>query len=283
MARRQALGRGLDDLLTDAMGSRRSVPIDQIAPNPRQPRRAVDGGELGGLVTSIRRHGVLQPLIVTRDAAATGRFVLVAGERRWRAAQRAGLAEVPVTIVTADDAARLELALVENLQREDLPPLDRARAYRALMQELDLSQTEVARRLGMSRPAVANSLRLLELDTESRRELESGRISEGHARALLGVPAGLERARMLEQIVGEGLSVRAAERRARGSAGAGRRPKNGQADLELERLAERLQRRYSTRVSIRGTAESGRIVIEYYSVDELDTLTGELLGKERFT
>ena len=283
MARRQALGRGLDDLLTDAMGSRRSVPIDQIAPNPRQPRRAVDGGELGGLVTSIRRHGVLQPLIVTRDAAAIGRFVLVAGERRWRAAQRAGLAEVPVTIVTADDAARLELALVENLQREDLPPLDRARAYRALMQELDLSQTEVARRLGMSRPAVANSLRLLELDTESRRELESGRISEGHARALLGVPAGLERARMLEQIVGEGLSVRAAERRARGSAGAGRRPKNGQADLELERLAERLQRRYSTRVSIRGTAESGRIVIEYYSVDELDTLTGELLGKERFT
>ncbi len=283
MARRQALGRGLDDLLTDAMGSRRSVPIDQIAPNPRQPRRAVDGGELGGLVTSIRRHGVLQPLIVTRDAAATGRFVLVAGERRWRAAQRAGLAEVPVTIVTADDAARLELALVENLQREDLPPLDRARAYRALMQELDLSQTEVARRLGMSRPAVANSLRLLELDTESRRELESGRISEGHARALLGVPAGLERARMLEQIVGEALSVRAAERRARGSAGAGRRPRNGQADLELERLAERLQRRYSTRVAIRGTAESGRIVIEYYSTDELDTLTGELLGKERFT
>ena len=283
MARRQALGRGLDDLLTDAMGSRRSVPIDQIAPNPRQPRRAVDGGELGGLVTSIRRHGVLQPLIVTRDAAATGRFVLVAGERRWRAAQRAGLAEVPVTIVTADDAARLELALVENLQREDLPPLDRARAYRALMQELDLSQTEVARRLGMSRPAVANSLRLLELDTESRRELEGGRISEGHARALLGVPAGLERARMLEQIVGEALSVRAAERRARGSAGAGRRPKNGQADLELERLAERLQRRYSTRVLIRGTAKSGRIVIEYYSADELDTLTGELLGKERFT
>ena len=283
MARRQALGRGLDDLLTDAMGSRRSVPIDQIAPNPRQPRRAVDGGELGGLVTSIRRHGVLQPLIVTRDAAATGRFVLVAGERRWRAAQRAGLAEVPVTIVTADDAARLELALVENLQREDLPPLDRARAYRALMQELDLSQTEVARRLGMSRPAVANSLRLLELDTESRRELESGRISEGHGRALLGVPAGLERARMLEQIVGEALSVRAAERRARGSAGAGRRPKNGEADLELERLAGRLQRRYSTRVSIRGTAESGRIVIEYYSADELDTLTGELLGKERFT
>ena len=283
MARRQALGRGLDDLLTDAMGSRRSVPIDQIAPNPWQPRRAVDGGELGGLVTSVRRHGVLQPLIVTRDAAATGRFVLVAGERRWRAAQRAGLAEVPVTIVTADDAARLELALVENLQREDLPPLDRARAYRALMQELDLSQTEVARRLGMSRPAVANSLRLLELDTESRRELESGRISEGHARALLGVPAGLERARMLEQIVGEALSVRAAERRARGSAGAGRRPKNGQADLELERLAERLQRRYSTRVAIRGTAESGRIVIEYYSADELDTLTGELLGKERFT
>ncbi len=283
MARRQALGRGLDDLLTDAMGSRRSVPIDQIAPNPRQPRRAVDGGELGGLVTSIRRHGVLQPLIVTRDAAATGRFVLVAGERRWRAAQRAGLAEVPVTIVTADDAARLELALVENLQREDLPPLDRARAYRALMQELDLSQTEVARRLGMSRPAVANSLRLLELDTESRRELEGGRISEGHARALLGVPAGLERARMLEQIVGEALSVRAAERRARGSAGAGRRPKNGQADLELERLAERLQRRYSTRVLIRGTAKSGRIVIEYYSADELDTLAGELLGKERFT
>ncbi len=283
MARRQALGRGLDDLLTDAMGSRRSVPIDQIAPNPRQPRRAVDGGELGGLVTSIRRHGVLQPLIVTRDAAATGRFVLVAGERRWRAAQRAGLAEVPVTIVTADDAARLELALVENLQREDLPPLDRARAYRALMQELDLSQTEVARRLGMSRPAVANSLRLLELDAESRRELEGGRISEGHARALLGVPAGLERARMLEQIVGEALSVRAAERRARGSAGVGRRPRNGQADLELERLAERLQRRYSTRVAIRGTAESGRIVIEYYSADELDTLTGELLGKERFT
>ncbi len=283
MARRQALGRGLDDLLTDAMGSRRSVPIDQIAPNPRQPRRAVEGGELGGLVTSIRRHGVLQPLIVTRDAAVTGRFVLVAGERRWRAAQRAGLAEVPVTIVTADEAARLELALVENLQREDLPPLDRARAYRALMQELDLSQTEVARRLGMSRPAVANSLRLLELDTESRRELESGRISEGHGRALLGVPAGLERARMLEQIVGEALSVRAAERRARGSAGAGRRPKNGQADLELERLAERLQRRYSTRVSIRGTAKSGRIVIEYYSADELETLTGELLGKERFT
>ncbi len=283
MARRQALGRGLDDLLTDAMGTRRSVPIEQIAPSPRQPRRAKNGGELGGLVTSIRRHGVLQPVIVTRDAVAAGRFVLVAGERRWRAAQQAGLAEVPVTIVTADDADRLELALVENLQREDLPALDRAEAYRSMIEEFDLSQTEVARRLGMSRPAVANSLRLLDLDPESRRELENGRISEGHARALLGVAAGPKRTRMLEQIVGEALSVRAAERRTRRSTGARRRSENGQADLELERLAERLQRRYSTRVSIRGTAESGRIVIEYYSADELDTLTGELLGEERFT
>lgn len=283
MAGRQALGRGLDDLLTDAMGARRSVPIDQIEPSPRQPRRARNGGELGGLVTSIRRHGVLQPLIVTRDTGSAGRFVLVAGERRWRAAGEAGLAEVPVTIVTADDADRLELALVENLQREDLPALDRAQAYRAMMEEFDLSQAEVARRLGMSRPAVANSLRLLDLDPQSRHELENGRISEGHARALLGVEAGPKRTRVLEQIADETLSVRATERRARRSTGARRRSENGQADLELERLAERLQRRYSTRVSIRGTAEAGRIVIEYYSADELDTLTGELLDEERFT
>ncbi len=283
MANRQALGRGLDDLLQETLGDRRSLPVERIEPNPQQPRQALDREDLEGLAASIRRHGVLQPLIVSRHPERAGLYVLVAGERRWRAAQMADVREVPVTIVTADQRRQLELALVENLQRIGLAPLERARAYRVMLEEFGLTQTELAETVGMSRPAVANTLRILDLDAESQGQLANGRISEGHARALLSVAEGRLRQRLLLEIVAQSLSVRAAERRARALGGRGgeapivRLPER--LDVELRHLTRRLQRTLGTRVNVRGTREKGRLMIDYSSTEELDALAERLLSE----
>ena len=187
MAPRRALGRGLGDVFAETLGSRRTLALTNIEPNPRQPRQGLVEAELEGLAASISRYGVLQPIVVSERADHPGRFYLVAGERRWRAAGMAGLTEVPASIVTVDDRRQLELALVENLQRSDLSPLDRSHAYRVLMDEFGLTQEAVAAALGVSRSAVANALRLLSLDEASLAALREGEITEGHARALLAV------------------------------------------------------------------------------------------------
>ncbi|MBM4436969.1 MAG: ParB/RepB/Spo0J family partition protein [Actinobacteria bacterium] len=280
MGTRRALGRGLEELLTDSLGERRSIAVGRIRPNPHQPRSAMAPDGLEGLAESIRRHGVLQPLVVTASPDEPGTYLLVAGERRLRAAERAGLTTVPVTVVKAAERELLELALVENVQRADLPPLDRAQAYRALQEEFGRSQAEVAEAVGLSRSAVANTLRLLELDAESREQLAAGRITEGHARALLSVASGPARAALLRQILEGGLPVRESEHRAqaaRAGTGAGRSRPARPADPDVADLVSQLQRALGTRVEVAGKADRGRVVVHYYDRDGRDTLIERLL------
>ncbi|MCY4110307.1 MAG: ParB/RepB/Spo0J family partition protein [Chloroflexi bacterium] len=286
MASRRALGRGLENVFADTLGARRSVPLSSIEPNPRQPRQGIGDGELEGLAASIRRHGVLQPVMVSARDDHPGRYYLVAGERRWRAARLAGLREVPATIVTVDDRQQLELALVENLQRTDLDPLDRSQAYRVMLEEFELTQEGVAEALGVSRSSVANALRLLNLDEASLDALRAGEISEGHARALLSVADVAARGRLLAAIKKNGLSVREAERWAAAGDGddrsqeapASRSPTEAEIawNREVGSVLERIQRNLGTRVRLRGGGRRGRIVLEYYSEEELAQLIDRL-------
>ena len=227
--------------------------------------------------------GWLQPVMVSARDDHPGRYYLVAGERRWRAARLAGLSEVPATIVTVDDRRQLELALVENLQRTDLSPLDRAQAYRVMMSEFAMTQDGVAESLGVSRPSVANALRLLNLDEASQNALRAGEISEGHARALLSVSDPAARARLLAAIKQQGLSVREAERWAQGpGAGERERPvRQRSADdqawsREVGSALEGIQRNLGTRVRVRGGEKRGRVELEYYSSEELTQLIDRL-------
>ncbi|MCY4113859.1 MAG: ParB/RepB/Spo0J family partition protein [Chloroflexi bacterium] len=284
MASRRALGRGLENVFADTLGARRSVPVSSIEANPRQPRQGIGEGELEGLAESIRRHGVLQPVMVSARDDHPGRYYLVAGERRWRAARLAGLSEVPATIVTVDGRQQLELALVENLQRTDLDPLDRSQAYRVLLEEFGLTQEGVAEALGVSRPSVANALRLLNLDEASLNALRASEISEGHARALLSVSDVSARSRLLAAIKEQGLSVREAERWAAAGEGrsqpsrASRSPTEAEIawNREVGSVLERIQRNLGTRVRLRGGERRGRIVLEYYSEEELAQLIDRL-------
>jgi ParB family transcriptional regulator, chromosome partitioning protein len=226
-APRRGLGRGLEVLLGGvAPGAPElaQIPVDAIHPNARQPRRRFGAEETTGLAESIRSQGVLQPVVVRPRAA--GGYELIAGERRWRAAREAGVATVPALVRVADDRDTLLLALVENVAREDLSPLEEARAYATLIDEFDLSLGEVAARVGRSKPAVSNRIRLLELPQDVLEMVADGRLTEGHARAVLAVPDYEERRALARRIVREGLSVRAAERAAR-EAGARRRPRRG--------------------------------------------------------
>ncbi len=282
--RRPGLGKGLDALIpggeSPASGGVQYVPIEAIRPNPRQPRSYLDETKLEELAQSIREHGVIQPLVVTQSAEA-GQYILIAGERRWRAAQRAGLQRVPVILREASDQQRLELALIENLQRDDLNPLETAEAYRQLHEEFGLSHEAIAQRVGKSRVAVSNALRLLKLPEEVKAALQQGRISEGHARALLGLPTPEAQVAALQQVLKQGLTVRQTEALVRRLTGQGgrRRPKSSASPQppELRDLEERLQSRLGTKVRVRGGPEQGTIVIHYYSAEELDALLAHLL------
>ena len=283
MASRRALGRGLENVFADTLGSRRSLSLTSIEPNPRQPRQGIGDAELEGLAASIRRHGVLQPIMVSARTDHPGRYYLVAGERRWRAARLAGLEEVPASIVTVDDRQQLELALVENLQRADLNPLDRSHAYRVLMEEFGVTQEGVAEALGVSRSSVANALRLLNLDEASLSALRAGEITEGHARALLSVTDRGARARLVAAIRERGLSVRDAERWALSPEGEAREKPSRRRSTETEAwsrevgsVLERIQRSLGTRVRLRGGETRGRIELEYYSEEELAQLIDRL-------
>ncbi len=288
--RHNALGRGLDALIpsapqlsrveprrVDAAGGLSELPVDEIDPNPEQPRRHFDPEQLAQLADSLRRHGVLQPVVVRR---AGERFELVVGERRWRAAVAAGLATIPCVISDSTPGDRLELALVENVQRRDLNPIELAHAYRALA-SAGATQQEIGERVGMDRSSVANCLRLLELSREIQEDVETNRLSMGHAKALMQVQ-GPERQRHLrDQIVREGLSVREAERRGRVAAGPApkraERRERSPGDPELVRLADQLRQRFQTRVRVRGGVERGRIELEFYGSEDLDRIARLLL------
>jgi ParB family chromosome partitioning protein len=237
VAERRGMGRGLAAILSVAPGEElepelREISVEVIEPNPRQPRKAFDDEALLALSDSVRERGVLQPVLVRPRAG--GRFELVAGERRWRAAQLAGLETVPAVVRTEGDAESLELALIENMAREDLNPLEEARACAALVEELGLTREEVGRRVGRSRVAVSNLLRLLDLPDDVLDLLVSGELAEGHARALLLCPDHGERRRLAREAAANGWSVREVEDRARSAAGrdkpARRRPRGVSAD-----------------------------------------------------
>ncbi len=251
------------------------IPVDQIRPSPRQPRASIGEEALEELVASVREHGVLQPVIVR---PLPGGYELVAGERRWRAAVAAGLRAVPAVVREMDDRAAAEAALVENLQREDLNPVDRARAYLRLVEEFHLTQEEVAQRVGKSQSAVANSLRLLSLPNEVLASLESGRISEGHARALLSIQ---DTSRMLEvwkRVESRGLSVRETETLAR-SLVISREMKKVKKSRDLENLEAELSSVLGSPVRISSNRDdSWTISIKLYSMEDLNRLVEQLKG-----
>lgn len=279
----RGLGRGLGALLPEEQvggptSALREVPVERVRPNPRQPRRAFDEEPLAALAASISALGVLQPILV-RDLGG-GDYELIAGERRWRAVQRAGLSTIPVLVREADDLASLEQAVVENLHRSDLNPLEEAAAYAQLLEDFSLTHDQLAARMGRSRQAVTNTVRLLQLSAPVQGHVVAGRLSAGHARALLGCPDRASQEELGERAVREGLSVRAVEeavrRLVRGqegrtraasgrSSGSARSP--GMEDLEAL-LAEHLD----TRVSVEETGGNGRIVVEFADLDDLERL-----------
>ncbi|MDE2768227.1 MAG: ParB/RepB/Spo0J family partition protein [Chloroflexota bacterium] len=269
---RKVVGGDPSDAIENAPSERRSILLDRIEPNPQQPRRRFDPAEEAALAESIRRHGVLQPLLVTPTTTRPGHFVLVAGERRWRAARTAGLTEAPVTVIAADAQRRSELALVENMQRRDLGPMERAGAYQALIDDFGKTQAQVADIAGVGRSTVANTLRLQKLDAEMQQALSEGRITESHGRTLVGISDAATRRRLFLQMLTGRLSLRQAERAARRTVAPSQAP-----DVELEHVAERLQWRLGTRVRFVGGRKRGRIQIEYRDPEDLDTLLSMLL------
>jgi ParB family transcriptional regulator, chromosome partitioning protein len=235
---RRGLGRGLDVLIGGgAQADLAHIPVDAVHPNPRQPRRRIDGEAVSGLAESIRQQGIVQPVVVRPRPA--GGWELIAGERRWRAAREAGLKSLPAVVRHADDRDSLLLALVENVAREQLSPVEEARAYAVLMDEFVLTLAEVAERVGRSKPAVANRLRLLDLPDDVLGMVERAELTEGHARAVLAVPGQEERRALASLIVRRGLSVRAAEQAARW-AGARQRPRKQSAPVDAA-LADRVR------------------------------------------
>lgn len=278
---RKALGKGLEALFPGPAPLAQAaldltVPVGDIVPNSEQPRRHFAEDALATLADSIRRHGLLQPLVVRRVA---GHYELIAGERRLRAAARAGLERVPVMVREARPGERLELALIENLQRENLTPLEEAEAYKHLLEVYGLTQEEIGERVGKSRPAITNALRLLALPESVKAQLEGGTLSAGHARAVLAVDGADTQERFAREIVDRGLSKSDAERlaAARRPRPAKRRRRGGAVDLHLHGLAEELTRSLGTRVRItRRATRGGSIEIEFYSDPELDRLVERL-------
>lgn len=280
MTRTRGLGRGLGALIPTRAGGLEEVDIDLIVPNPHQPRAVVDEAALQELAESIREHGVLQPLVVGSSDSA-GVFQLIAGERRLRAARIAGLKRVPVVVKEAASRELLEIALVENLQREDLNPLEEAQAYRRLADEFGMTQEEIAGRVGRSRTAVSNSIRLLGLSDEVKATLASAAISEGHARALLGIEDGAARARALREVLDRGLTVRQTEELVRRWPADGatktRAASRRARDPDVASLETRLREASGTKVELHRNARGrGKIVLHFFSDEELESLLSKL-------
>ncbi len=275
----RGLGKGLGALLGDAALQSQesgsvSLPISQVEPGLKQPRKRFDDDALQDLADSIRLHGVIQPLTVRR--LSSGYYQIIAGERRWRASKLAGLTEVPAVIIEADDRKVMELGLIENLQREDLNPMEEAAGYQVLMEEYGLTQEEVSARVGKSRPAVANALRLLALPDPVRDMVENGTLSAGHARAVLAVNGKEQQKRLVQKIAEDGLSVRQAEALAkRLNRQAEEEPPQGREDplrLYRDTAARDLSLSLGRKVTIVQGAKKGKVELEYYDSNDLTAL-----------
>ena len=279
------LGRGLNALLGDpditpsGEGSV-SLPLSQVEPGLNQPRKRFDPEALDELTQSIQTHGIIQPLTVRR--LSTGYYQIIAGERRWRAAKAAGLSEVPAVIIEADDRKVMELGLIENLQREDLNPAEEARGFKVLLEEYGLTQDQLAQQMGKSRPAIANTLRLLALPEELMEWLEDGRLSAGHARALLPLPSPAVQKEAAEKIVLEQLSVRQTEAMVKAMLKEpGEKPKpksllSEEMKLALGELEKDLSGSLGRKVKIAHKGNKGKIELEYYNPDDLELLLDAL-------
>jgi len=278
MNNKRGLGRGLGALLSSTPNEADTlleVAVDEIEPNPNQPRKIFNSNALDELSASIKASGVIQPIIVRKQGSG---YQLVAGERRWRAARQAGLPRVPAIVREVTDAESLELALVENLLREDLNPMEEAEAYDKLLARFGWTQEELSQRVGKERSSIANALRLLRLPPPIQDDLRAGRLTMGHARALLALTIASEQLKLRDEILTHEWSVRATEDTVR-SATAGRppRPKQRRRSPEMTALEEALQRALMTRVKIVGSDRQGRIEVAYADADELERLAG-LLG-----
>lgn len=286
MARKGGLGKGLDALIPGSSGSSQpereagsmEIALDQIVPNPRQPRVQMDETELQGLADSIREHGVLQPLIVSYDGQLD-RYILIAGERRWRASRLAGLENVPVILRQASEQQRLELALIENVQRADLTPLETAEAYHHLIDEFGLTHEEVAARVGKSREAVTNTHRLVKLPEEVKLGLAQGLITEGHARALLSLEASPQvLLDVYKTVVNNKLSVRQTEALVKELNGPRiRRASRKDVPADVQEMEDQLRRYLGTRIKLRYGKDGGSLTIYYFSDEELNDMITKIL------
>lgn len=281
MNAQRGLGRGLEALIPGDGSEQtgiQNVRWEEIRPNPHQPRSPIDEASLVELAASIREHGILQPLVVKREA--DGGYTLIAGERRWRAARLAGLEQVPVLIKDVAPQQMLELALVENIQRADLNPLEEALAYKQLIEEFGLSQGEVARRVGKSRVAVTNTLRLLQAAPAVRQALMEGRISEGHARALLGCVSTAQQEQLLTLVLERDLNVRQTETLVQHAQRAPQPAAPQRPAPDVRALEESFQKRLGTRVRLHAGPKGGRVVIYFYSDEELQSIYRAITGED---
>lgn len=290
MTKKRGLGKGLEALIPPSTGKPASaevqagaveIPVDHISPNPHQPRQTMNQEKLQELADSIGAHGLIQPLVVTRVGSS---YQLIAGERRWRASQLAGLTTVPVIVKETTPQQMLELALVENIQRADLNPLEEAEAYAQLMEEFGLTQEAVAERVGKSRTAVANIIRLLNLPEEARMALASGEISEGHARALLSLKKQRDQLSLLATIINRGLNVRQTEALARQlllGDDAEAKPKRPPLTPHDKTMLAKFESKLGTKIELnRSEDQTGRLVIHFYSQEELQAIFDAILGKD---
>ena len=266
-------------------GNVTELDINKIYPNPNQPRKHFDEEALQELASSIKTHGVIQPLVVNREA--DGKYMIIAGERRWRASNMAGLQKVPVVIKNYTEKQIKEISIIENLQREDLNPIEAARAIKQLMDEYNLTQEAIADRIGKSRPSVANTLRLLSLYPDVVKMIEDGRLSSGHARSLVVVDDTTQQLKLAKQAADGKMSVRDLEKAVKNYLNPPKHAsaKTNEQSLELKELINEMQRVFATKVSAIGNDNKGRIYIDYYSRDDLDRLADmiELLKKKEIT
>lgn len=284
MAKNKGLGRGLDALLDEidapeeARENRLEVNLYDIDTNPNQPRKTFDPEKLAELAASIKRHGIVQPILVKKNGS---RYTIVAGERRYRAARQAGLMKVPVTLTDIDEDTVMEISLVENIQRENLNPIEEAAAIKLLMQQHDLTQEEVSERVGKSRPAIANALRLLTLAKSVQKLIKDGRLSAGHGKMLAGVGDPRVQMELAEKCVESDWSVRRLEDEIRFSEMPKRRRKEKpEPTPEFRSAMHRMRAELGTKVSVQGDEERGKLIIHYYSRDDLDRIYRTIVGNE---
>jgi len=278
---RHGLGRGLDSLIPTGKNNEETqkadgqMNLDDITPNPKQPRQNFEEVALAELASSIREHGIIQPLLVSPNE---GKYQLIAGERRYRAARIAGLTKAPVIIRTMDEQSKLEVALIENVQRENLNPIESANSYKRLIDEFSLTQEEVAKKVGKARPTIANALRLLSLPSEIKQALINSEITEGHARTLLNINDPEKQLELYREIKSGKITVRQAESKKKNNKNPSVHDKEIQKDPHFEAAQKRLGEKMGTKVSIKKKKSGGQIIIEYYSFEDLERIYRKLVN-----